>query len=170
MAGSMEKNTNGLKTAKKSEFQIYLQIARYMAYRWPKVVYRFDYAAGLKLAPKDAGLNKRLQVAGLAWSDLFIACPSDGFHGFFLEIKTERADAFRKDGSVKQGEHIQAQNEFLERMRKLGYKAEFGCGTDDCIRQIENYLLRCDKTLTGTSTRQGNGGWRETRDAERTTN
>ena len=61
-------------------------------------------------------------------SDLFMAWPSGGYHGLFIEVKS------------KIGKPTPAQKEFLERMNSVGYKAVVCYGADEVISTMKEYI------------------------------
>ncbi len=68
-------------------------------------------------------------------SDLFIAWPSNGYHGLWLEIKR---DGYKVTKSNE--EHYLRQLQFISLMRARGYAAEFAFGVDACIKVVTDYL------------------------------
>ena len=149
-----------------TEHDIYAQIADYMRYQYPDVIYRFDLAADLKLSIGQARKHKRLQHYR-GYPDMFIAEPRvrhttdytfgiklgegatipDGtiyyammFAGLFLEIKKPGTRIYTKKGLLVADEHIREQFDMLERLRQSGYKAEFAIGFDEARRIIDEYL------------------------------
>lgn len=127
-----------------SEDDLHLQVAEYLRRQYPKVIFRTDFAAGIKMTPGQATKHKRLQ-SGKSYPDLFIAEPrSNGqlgsFGGCYIELKAEDAVLYRKDGTLSQSEHIQAQAEVLIQLAAKGYKADFAQGFDDAKKKIDDYL------------------------------
>lgn len=131
-----------------AEHRLYVDIAVYLQYQYPSVIYRFDLAADLKLTPGQAAKHKRLHPER-GYPDLFIATPAprciDGswdyeYHGLYLELKAEGNSPYKKDGTLKKDEHLAEQQKMLERLRKLGYKAEFAVGFDEAKKIIDDYL------------------------------
>jgi hypothetical protein len=61
-------------------------------------------------------------------SDLFMAWPSGGFHGLFIEVKS------------KIGRPSPEQKAFIQRMRDVGYKAEICYGADEVINTMKYYI------------------------------
>lgn len=61
-------------------------------------------------------------------SDLFMAWPSGGFHGLFIEVKS------------KTGKPTAYQLAFLERMNKVGYLAKVCYGADEVISTMREYI------------------------------
>lgn len=72
-------------------------------------------------------IMKRMGVLKGA-SDLFMAWPSGGYHGLFIEVKS------------KIGRPSPMQKAFIERMRAVGYKAEFCYGADEVINTMKEYI------------------------------
>lgn len=122
-----------------SEHNLYEQIAHYLQFQYPDVIYRFDLAADLKLTPGQAAKHKRLHPTR-GYPDLFIAESSSKDHGLYLEIKTESNSPYKKDGTLKKDKHLEEQAEMLERLRARGYKAEFGVGYESTVKMIRDYL------------------------------
>lgn len=82
-----------------SEHNLYEQIARYLQFQYPNVIYRFDVGADLKLTMGQAAKHKRLHPER-GYPDLFIAESSTniwnspvrewGLHfGLYIEIKKD---------------------------------------------------------------------------------
>mgnify|MGYP001738360718 FL=1 len=127
-----------------SEHSLYEQIARYLQLQYPNVIYRFDIAADLKLTPGQAAKHKRLHPTR-GYPDLFIAEPQFGERyckslGLYMEIKTESNSPYKKDGTLKNDKHIKEQAKMLERLRNIGYIAEFGVGFEECKQIIDEYI------------------------------
>lgn len=64
-------------------------------------------------------------------SDLFLAYPSLGYHGLWVEMK-------------KVGKHVVSpeQQDWIDLMRSVRYKAEIAVGCEEAIRIIKEYLER----------------------------
>lgn len=126
-----------------TEHEMYIQIADYMRYQYPEVIYRFDLAADLKLSIGQAKKHKRLQ-GRRGYPDLFIAeVRSLGdryYHGLFIELKKAGTRIYRKDGRLVSDAHIREQFDMLEQLRQRGYKAEFAVGFDEAKEIIDKYL------------------------------
>lgn len=137
MAAKSRYKKNG---KKKIEENVHLRVCNYLRMLHPDVVFMSDIAAGMKMTMGQAVKAKKLR-SSRGQPDLFIAKPSRGMHGLFLEIKKEGTKIYLKDGeTVVSDTHIQEQWAILDQLRLLGYGAEFGVGYDECIRIIETYL------------------------------
>jgi hypothetical protein len=119
------------------EYQICKDIALYLRLQYPKVLFHFDLA-GLNLSRAQAGMMKAIQ-GGRGWPDLFIAHPSKGKYGLFIEIKAENTRLWKVRGDVV-NDHIKEQMICLSFLGSLGFEADFGVGFDDCKKMIDNYL------------------------------
>lgn len=132
-----------------TEHEMYMQIADYMRYQYPKVIYRFDLAADLKLSIGQAKKHKRLQ-GRRGYPDLFIAEPRRNringkqYHGAFLELKRDGTRLQKRNGDFA-SEHIKEQWEMLGALTLRGYRAEFACGFDEAKKIIDEYLGKPDK-------------------------
>lgn len=123
-----------------TEHQLYKALAVHLKVAYPKIVYRFDLAADLKLTAGQAAKHKAIQGAR-GYPDLFIAEPRGKYCGLFIEIKRSKDDYLRKtDGKLKAGDHLAEQAEMLEKLTQKGYLATFGAGLDECLTIIDNYL------------------------------
>jgi hypothetical protein len=119
------------------ESDIYFAIAKFMAIKYPSVVWRFDFSAGTKMtlgqARKHKGMNPHR-----GYPDLFICQCKGGYGGLYLEIK--KARVHKMDGQLMSDKHLHEQSEMLLHLEKAGYRAEFAIGFDDCIAKIDKYL------------------------------
>ena len=137
----------------KKEENLHLKVCDYLRKNYPDVLFRTDFSSGMKMTPGQAAKHKKFQKSR-AWPDLFIAKPTmkieynryageqflDGYAGLFLELKAEGTKLCKKNGEMVANKHYREQAEMLEKLRKLGYCAEFAVGYDQAIRIITNYL------------------------------
>lgn len=124
---------NGLKLGVEESIQITL--VEYIELVHPSV---FQYVIKINNEGKRSKAGTYvLKKMGLhpGASDLFIAWPSYGKPGLWLEIKP---DDFKINASNK--EHVQRQQTFIERMRDVGYVAHMGYGFEQCRVIVDNYL------------------------------
>ena len=121
------------------ESNLHQQVVDYLKYQYPKVLFRTDFAAGIKMTIGQAVKHKKLQKCK-AWPDLFIAHPKNKYAGLFIEIKKSRSEVFNKWGQYKKDTHIQEQAEILRHLENMSYIAEFGCGFEDIKSIIDNYF------------------------------
>jgi len=82
--------------------------------------------------------NKLLHKRG--HPDLFICQCVGGYGGLFIELKKEKSEVYKQDGTYKKNAHLEEQIKYHEQLRKSGYKVVFGLGFEDTIIKIKDYL------------------------------
>lgn len=130
---------------KKHEENVQRRVATYIRREFPGVEFHSDYAAGLKLTENQARIRKSLN-SGRGWSDMFIAYPSRGYHGLFLELKKDDVAIYvtrgPRKGQLVASQQIEIEAAFLEKMNSLGYLARFTVGYTKAITLIDWYLCK----------------------------
>lgn len=132
---------------KKHEESLQRQVCSYLRLQYPHVVFRSDYASGLRLTINQARIHRSLQ-SGKSWPDLFIYLPRkvDGkqYAGMALELKREgipiKVTRGPRKGQLVADIHIREQYYMLQRLERLGYWADFAIGFDDAINKIDYYM------------------------------
>lgn len=139
-----------VRLATNSEASLQKMVTDYLRLRYPGVIFRSDFASGLKLTMGQAVAHKRLQHSR-AFPDLQILEPIGNYHGLFLELKKEGTRVYLKDGSLSTDPHIQEQAAMLRILNSKGYKAEFAIGWSDAVSKIDNYfgLINGKAPITG---------------------
>jgi hypothetical protein len=127
----------------KHEESLQRQVCHYIRLQYPHVIFRSDYASGLRLTVNQARIHKSLQ-SGRAWPDLFIYYPRKvggrQYAGMALELKKTGTVIKLKNNKLTSNPHIQEQYYMLQSLEKVGYWADFGIGIDDCINKIDYYM------------------------------
>lgn len=121
-----------------SEKQIHKAFANFVKTVYPDVIFWSDMS-GLKVSIGTASEMAAVR-SSKSIPDIFFAIPKGEFKGLFMELKAERSDAFKVDGSIRETEHIQDQAKMLDRLSHLGYEAVFACGLDECQKIFEGYM------------------------------
>jgi hypothetical protein len=121
------------------EKDLHKLVAKYLKVKHPKVIFRTDFAAGMKMSMFMARKHNALQ-SSRAYPDLFIAESRKGFSGLFIEIKREDTVVFKKDGTIRKNEHLIEQHEMLKELELRNYKAVFGIGYENITKIIDEYL------------------------------
>lgn len=94
----------------------------------PKIALYTLHIGNERKASYYAGyIMKRMGVLKGA-SDLFMAYPSGGFHGLFIEVKS------------KTGKPTVEQKDFIDRMNSVGYMARVCYGAEEVINTMKDYL------------------------------
>jgi hypothetical protein len=133
----------------KHEEAIQKDVCKYLRLHYPQVVFRSDYASGLKLTQNQASVHRSLQ-SSRSWPDLFIYKPMkvDGrqYAGLAIELKADGTSVILKigprKGKLSTDEHIQEQALMLRELRKCGYYADFAVGYDQAVNIIDWYFGR----------------------------
>ena len=122
-----------------NESQVQENIAAYIRLKYPKVLFHSDFGSGIKLT-KGQAIKQKKQNGGLrGWPDLFVAEPSHGHKGLFIELKKSGTRLKKKDGSWASS-HLEEQNEMLNKLQAKGYAAYFAIGYDEAKEIIDDYL------------------------------
>lgn len=136
-----------------SEESLHLQAADYLRRQYPGVIFRTDFAAGIKMTMGQATKHKALQESK-SYPDLFVAEPRKMYHGAYFELKKAGTPLTRpKDGRVilkgdykirLKGDwynlHIEQQHEMMQRLRAKGFYCAFAVGFDQFKLEVDNYL------------------------------
>lgn len=119
---------------KQTEALLAQRVSNYLRVHYPDVVFRFDASADIRLTMGQSAKLKRLQGGIKSYPDLFIARPSKGYCGLYVELKAT------KNGKVPNTEHTRNQAKMLLKLRKEGYAAFFAVGYDNAVKLIKDYL------------------------------
>lgn len=82
----------------------------------------------------------KLMGARKGMPDFMIFDPRGGYSGLAIELKAQDVIIYKKDGSLRKNEHIEAQNHVLEQLRKRGWRAEFAKGAVEAINLMSEYF------------------------------
>lgn len=134
-----------------SEENLHQQVVDYLKLQYPGILFRTDFAAGIKMTLGQAVKHKKLQ-AGRAWPDIFVAAPMYkeqvvDWYGLFIELKKEGTKLKAKNGRWA-SPHIAEQAEVLTYLRFNGYCATFACGFEAAKDVIDKYLAGYREALT----------------------
>jgi|JI10StandDraft_1071094.scaffolds.fasta_scaffold335963_2 hypothetical protein len=123
----------------KTELQHHKEVTKWLKRNYPKMIFRTDYSAGLKLTIGQAKTHYALQ-SGRAYPDLWIAQPVGVYHGLYLELKKDGEKIILNDGTLTKDKHIREQAKVLEDLARLGYAAAFAVGHTQAKQIIKDYL------------------------------
>jgi len=119
------------------EYILYRQIAYYLRYQYPNVLYRFDMA-GLNLSKTQAGMNKAIQC-GKGYPDLTILEKRNGYGAMLIEIKPENTRLYKQNGEPATP-HIAEQMKYLFELHERGYCSAIAVGYEQAKKYIDKYL------------------------------
>jgi len=120
------------------EFELQKQVASYLRLQYGSVLFLSDTVAAVKLTIPQGVRNKSIQCQAFSCPDLMIFEKRGEYGGLFLELKAETP--FKKDGKLKSSEHLEAQQDTLNKLNAKGYKAMFAWDFDQIKAIIDDYL------------------------------
>ena len=125
----------------RQEDQLSQDVSNFLQLKYPKVIFRFDFASGLKMSMNQAVKHKKLQGDRRGYPDLTICKSNKKYNGLMIELKA--VSPFLKDGkTLKKNQHLKEQNDYLNKLREEGYYATFSTGLGETIEIIDRYLLQ----------------------------
>lgn len=123
---------------KHPEYKLQVQVCKYLELQYPKVLFLSDTIASVKLTATQGARNKAIQKENFKTPDLIILEPNQNYHGLFIELKVE--SPFKKDGTLKKNEHLEAQQVSINDLKSKGYYACFSWGFDMTKKIINDYM------------------------------
>jgi hypothetical protein len=131
------------KPRRKGEQKLQTRISDYINAKYNlqdvKVIFFCDVAAGLWLPPYMASLVARWRSCK-SLPDLYILKASGEYHGLMLELKTEDAEIYKKDGSLKKNDHLESQDAIHKQLTSEGYCIGFTVGYTHATKVVDWYL------------------------------
>jgi hypothetical protein len=121
-----------------SERELQNAICKYLKLRYPKVKFRTDKDG--QFAIKKTLGDKAMQASAKGFPDMIVREKRKGFNALVIELKKEDVTVFRKDGTLRDDQHLRDQKEWLDWFEELGCKATFSCGWDETKNLIDSYL------------------------------
>lgn len=128
----------GLKKPKKTEAYLQKHLCLWMKTQYPNLIFRSGME-GLHLSMVDAQYSSIVN-SHRGFPDLMIFEPKGSFAGLAIELKTDEAKVFKKDGSLCKNEHLAEQATMLEMLSERGWITSFAQGWDEARDLIEKYL------------------------------
>jgi hypothetical protein len=123
----------------KAEEKVHTMLCEYINYQYPNVIFTSD-ASGIYVGKQRAIIMSK-QRSKHKIPDLLIFEPRGGYFGLFIEVKASKKDLYLKDNkTLRKSEHLEAQNDTLQKLINRGYVAKFGCGFEYCKALIDLYM------------------------------
>jgi hypothetical protein len=109
-----------------SEMKLQISVIKYLKLKFPKVRYCASLG-GIHTSPTQA---RKAKLTGYVrgFPDLQITEARKGFHGLFIELKTNK------------GRATKVQQEWIKDLNDRGYKAIICKGIDETMETINEYL------------------------------
>ncbi len=123
---------------RRTEELLHSQVCKYLKLQYPKVRFK----SGMEGERLAGGSNQGLKVKSRNWGaghpDLVIYHQVGVCCGLMLELKKDKP--YKKDGTLKAGEHLQEQDAWLYYLRRNGWIAMFCWEFDHAKRVIDEHL------------------------------
>ena len=120
------------------EEKIQIAISKYIKNQYPNIIFTAE-SSGVRL-PMGLAVKVKKQRSKHKHLDLIILEPRCEYHGLILELKKSRDEVFKKNGEMRDVEHIQKQWETIQLFRSKGYFSGWGLGFDETKKVIDNYM------------------------------
>lgn len=121
-----------------SEAIVHERIVRFLKRDHPRVVFKTDFSAGLKLPIWLAARQRKLQYKR-GFPDLVVYSAQGSYHGLCIEIKKPGTRLKKLDGHWS-SDHIAEQHQMLSELERAGYACAFAVGYDQAVDIIEAYF------------------------------
>lgn len=122
------------------ESDLQTKITKWLVKDYPQVIFFSDFAAGMYIASPYLRNVRSDQACEGKYLDLTILKPVGIYHGLVIEIKVYNSDLFLVDGKTLKSGHVREQYDMINRLRQLGYAADFAVGEADIKQTIINYF------------------------------
>jgi hypothetical protein len=119
-----------------AERYLHQSVCHYLKVRYPDVIFTSE-SSGLYVTPGQARTLKATR-SGHGLPDVMVFYPTDMYHGLFLELKA--TNIYKKDGTLKKNDHTEHQLRVIEKLKRLGYWAQFVVGMDEAVTTIDQYI------------------------------
>ena len=119
----------------KPEQILQINLINWFRFKFPDLADDLHHFANERKCSFDEGRKLKRMGVTKGVSDLFLALPLNGFHGLWIELKTEK-------GKLKH-----EQMEFIERKNQRGYVAIAVWGLETAQKIIIDYLRDKNKQL-----------------------
>jgi hypothetical protein len=123
---------------RKQEERLQSAIARYIRVQYPNVVFTSE-SSGIRV-PMGLAVQMKAQRSKHKLPDLIILETNEKFSGLMIELKNDRQAIYKKDGTFRKSEHVEAQRDTLRLLKSQGYMAVFGCGFEETKNIIDYYM------------------------------
>ena len=112
-----------------------INLCDYIKETYPDVVFTSDQS-GIRVGQGLANKLKRLR-SGNKIPDFSMDEPRGGYYGFKLELKATGNNPFRKNGMIKNDEHLRGQYKMLLNLYSKGYYTCFAVGYEQAKELID---------------------------------
>ena len=123
---------------RKDEDRLQSQLSRYIRLQYPNVVFTSE-SSGLRV-PIGVAVKMKDQRSEHKLPDMIILESNEKYNGLIIELKKNRAEIYKKDGTFKKSKHVEKQRKTLLLLKLQGYMAVFACGFEDAKNVVDYYM------------------------------
>ena len=123
---------------RKQEERLQSQLSRYIRLQYPNVIFTSE-SSGLRV-PIGVAVKMKDQRSEHKLPDMIILESNEKYNGLIIELKKNRAEIYKKDGTFKKSEHVEKQRKTLLLLKLQGYMAVFACGFEDAKNVVDYYM------------------------------
>lgn len=160
--------TGASRKAVLSEKQIHALVAEELRLTVPDLIFITDSGSGAFFKGKQGGLTKvkmkKLNARDIKPPDLFIALPYHSGNvfcaGLYCEIKTDESKVYKKRDGAFLNEHVEGQAQTMNRLRLLGYDADFTFGVDGTLQKIYQHIEKANSINNFSITIKKSNSWK----------
>ena len=120
-----------------------IALCNYIRSQYPTVVFNSDHS-GIRVGQGLANKVKKLHSEN-GIPDLSVDEPRGGWFGLKIELKATGNSPFRKNGMLKDNDHLRKQWKMLMRLSNKGYFSGFCTGFDEA-KEIVDWYMSLDAT------------------------
>tara|TARA_R110000744_G_scaffold94453_2_gene182359 strand:+ start:1257 stop:1634 length:378 start_codon:yes stop_codon:yes gene_type:complete len=121
-----------------TEKRLHLAVCKYLKFQYPDIYFLSD-PSGLKMSIGMATQLKKTRSKH-AQLDVVILEPNETSNGLILEIKKDRNQVYKKDGELRNNEHVKKQSKSIAHLKNKDYICEYIFNLDEAIEIITKYL------------------------------
>lgn len=123
---------------KKQEERLQSQISSYIKMQYPNVIFTSE-SSGLRV-PIGVAVRMKNQRSEHKLPDMIILESNEKYNGLMIELKKDRSEIYKKDGTFKKSEHVEKQRKTLMLLKLQGYMAVFACGFEEAKNLVDFYM------------------------------
>jgi len=124
---------------KREEYKIALELVKWLRKEHRNLLWKFDLSSDMKVSIGQAVQMKKLvQLRG--HPDFNLMETNSKYAGLFLELKKDKSEIYKKDGTWKKDNHVHEQRLYLEVLETKGYRARFVWSLEQAKQEIIDYI------------------------------
>ena len=123
---------------RKQEERLQTALATYIKSQYPDAVFTSE-SSGIRVS-MGVAVQMKKQRSNHKLPDMIILQSNGKYNGLMIELKKDRKEIYKKDGSFRKSNHVEEQRSTLRKLKKQGYMAVFACGFDEAKDVVDYYM------------------------------